>query len=134
MEVIICLDRENGRLFNSRRQSSDRKIREHLFANLGDRKLWVDSYTAKQFEDYKDRIVVDDRFLSHMGSEDVCFLERGEMPPAENMKRLIVYRWDKIYPSDVSLDEAVYRCFSYALQGSFSGYSHDKIFWEVYCK
>ncbi len=134
MDVIICLDQKNGRLFNSRRQSSDRKIREHVLANLGNRKLWLDSYSAKQFVDYEDSLVVDDDFSSHMGDEDICFLERGEMPRVGNIKRLIVYRWDKTYPSDVSLDETVFRSFSYALQGSFPGYSHDKIFWEVYCK
>ena len=61
MTVFVCLDDNNGMLVNNRRQSRDSKEIEQIKAISMGRKLYMDSYSAKLFEDFE--ITVDDNFL-----------------------------------------------------------------------
>ena len=64
MNVIICLDQNNGMLFNNRRQSRDRIVRKNILEYINGAKLYMDEYSFKQFsEDKADNIVVCDIFL-----------------------------------------------------------------------
>ena len=59
MNVIICLDQNNGMLFNNRRQSRDRIVRKNILEYINGAKLYMDEYSFKQFsEDKADNIVV----------------------------------------------------------------------------
>ena len=61
MNVIICLDQNNGMLFNNRRQSRDRIVRKNILEYINGAKLYMDEYSFKQFsEDKADNIVVCD--------------------------------------------------------------------------
>ena len=52
MVLIICLDDDNGMMFNHRRQSQDRELRKHLMTLTSGKKLWMNHYSAKQFEGF----------------------------------------------------------------------------------
>ena len=41
MTAIICMDDKNGILFNRRRQSQDRLLREDLLRETGSSPLWM---------------------------------------------------------------------------------------------
>lgn len=50
MIVIACLDDNGGMMFNHRRQSQDRMLRAHIAALVGDARLWMNHYSAQQFD------------------------------------------------------------------------------------
>ena len=51
MIIVICADDKNGMMFNGRRQSQDRILREKILADAGNSKIWMNAYSAKQFGD-----------------------------------------------------------------------------------
>ena len=67
MKVYIAVDDENGMLFNNRRQSQDRVLRENMLNDCIDSKLWVAEYSKKFFVDENGiitppTVIVDDDF------------------------------------------------------------------------
>ena len=130
MNVIICLDQNNGMLSNNRRQSRDRIVRKNILEYINGAKLYMDEYSLKQFsEDKADNIVVCDNF-SNAEDSDFCFVEKQHIN-TEQINKLIVYRWDKIYPADVSFGmNKIKLNLTETLE--FQGYSHEKIVREIY--
>lgn len=64
MIVIACLDDNGGMMFNHRRQSQDRVLRAHIAALVGDARLWMNHYSAQQFDaESIQHLNVDDAFL-----------------------------------------------------------------------
>ena len=45
MIVIVAVDDRNGMMFNRRRQSQDRVLREHILDMTVGKKLWMNHYT-----------------------------------------------------------------------------------------
>lgn len=134
MKIIVCLDDKNGMLFNRRRQSRDSALRGHVLEMTGSERLWMNSYSAAQFEELPDRVEVDEDFLEKAGENDFCFLENADISAyAGQVTGVIIYRWNREYPRDMIFPE---ECFSgswkLAAQGDFPGNSHEKITWEVY--
>ena len=106
MKIFVCLDEKGGMLFNKRRQSSDRVIRQDMLQMLGEKKLYVNSYTAKQFlEEEKERLIVDEECLAQAGFEDFVFVENLTISNfLSEVEEVIVYRWKRAYPADVYFD------------------------------
>ncbi len=130
MNVIICLDQNNGMLFNNRRQSRDRIVRKNILEYINGAKLYMDEYSFKQFsEDEADNIVVCDNF-SNVEDSDFCFVEKQHIN-TEQINKLIVYRWDKIYPADVNFGMNKIK-LNLIETLEFQGYSHEKIVREIY--
>ena len=74
MNVIICLDQNNGMLFNNRRQSRDRIVRKNILEYINGAKLYMDEYSFKQFSEEKaDNIIVDNN-LENATEHDFCFV------------------------------------------------------------
>ena len=117
-------------LFNNRRQSRDRIVRKNILEYINGAKLYMDEYSFKQFsEDKADNIVVCDNF-SNVENSDFCFVEKQHIN-TEQINKLIVYRWDKIYPADVSFGmNKIKLNLTETLE--FQGYSHEKIVREIY--
>lgn len=135
MIVLICLDDSGGMMFNHRRQSQDRVLREDLLTTTGEKKLWMNSYSARQFApEQQDRLMVSEHFLTEAGAGEFCFVEQGPLGPVEErIEELIIYKWNRRYPSDQKLDLPLSE-HGWTLRESrdFSGSSHEKITREVY--
>ena len=115
MRIIICLDDDNGMLFHDRRQSQDVKLRADVLQRLGERMLWMNAYSARQFADAEDaRIHISDSFLEEAQIQEV-----------------ICYRWNRRYPSDVKLDLPL-EGWNVTEETEFAGKSHERITRTVY--
>ena len=124
-------------LFNRRRQSQDREVRRDILSMADGHALWMNAYSAGQFsEEDRFRLHVAEDFPEQAGEEDFCFVEdRPADPWLDRAGHLILYRWNRVYPSDLKLDLAP------ALEGrtllasrDFPGYSHETITKEVYVR
>ena len=127
MIVAVCVDDKLGMLFNNRRQSKDREVRKDLLS-LTPGTLWVNAYTAKQFtEEEQPCLNIQEDYLTHISEDDICFVENLPLDDYEkNITKLILYRWNRIYPSDVQFP---FDLSDWELESEFEfkGYSHDKI-------
>jgi len=133
MILAICMDDRNGMLFNKRRQSQDRAVREDLAREAGGGPLWVNAYSRKQFgADAPGCLREAEDFLEQAGPGELCFVEdRDPAPWAERAEGLIVYRWNRKYPADVACTVPLER-WTLARQEEFPGSSHETITKEVY--
>ena len=134
MIAAVCLDDRNGMLFNGRRLSRDRAQQEDLLALCGEKKLRIGSFSAKLFQAHEERVVVDDDFLTAAGAGEIVFVEdRGLLPLSARLEGVIVYRWNRAYPSDMQFDLDL-SAFTCTERVEFPGNSHDIITREVYMR
>lgn len=126
MNIIVCVDKKNGMLFNSRRQSQDRELIKKVIEICSGARLLMNEYSGEMFSEYSDVIVSDD-FLSQAISGDFCFIEDEEIP-TDNIDCVYVFSWNRDYPADK------YFTFNLTANGfkkekkeEFPGYSHKKI-------
>lgn len=141
MILIVCVDDRMGMAFNHRRQSKDRILRERLLQNAAGTPLWMNSYSAGQFEeneihtDTADSLIyADDSFMEKAGPGEYCFAETTDILPFEKrVEKLILYRWNRRYPADlyftIPLEDHGWRLIH---TEDFSGHSHEKITEEIY--
>lgn len=135
MIVIACVDDNMGMMFNHRRQSQDRVLRERVLKAARGKKLWMNHYSAKQFsESAAPQILVEDNFLSAAGTGEYCFVEDCDVTPyIRRVEKLILYRWNRLYPSDqtflIDLSAGGWKLVHTV---EFAGSSHEKITEEIY--
>lgn len=127
---IVCLDLNGGMLFNNRRQSRDRYVIRDILDMTKDKKLFMTEYSYKMFQDTKTNISITTNDYCEAQEEDYCFIET-EIMNENNVTKYIVYRWDKVYPSDYKLELSKWQLISTL---EFQGYSHEKIVKEVYIR
>lgn len=127
MKLIVCLDQNNGLLFNRRRQSRDRTVAQDIMSRLGSGRLWMHPYSASLFSQWEAQVSVAEDFLAQAGPEDFCFLENAPQPT--EAYDVIVYRWDRVYPADTTFDLSGLHLIG---KEEFPGFSHDRITREVY--
>lgn len=130
MEIIICLDDNNGMLFNNRRQSRDSKVLLDIKNNL-EGSLTIFPFSEKLIKGSE----IPYEMLSYpVSGNAVVFIEdRGinEFLPA--VHKITVYRWNRVYPADMSLDiDFSAEGFKSVSVCEFEGSSHEKITKEVY--
>lgn len=130
MNLILCLDDRGGLLFNRRRLSRDIAVCKRCLSLADTKKLRMNSYSAKLFAEYMDRILVEEDFYKGAGENDFCFAE-SELPDLVNVGRLYVFRWNRNYPSDVRFDP-LERGFTLKTTEDIAGNSHPVITLEVY--
>lgn len=135
MNIIVCLDDKNGMLFNKRRQSQDRILRNNIKNTVKNKKLFMNEYSYKLFNDIDTgNIEVSENFLDKCTSDNFCLVEDKSLKYYKNkISTLIIYRWNRIYPADLHFDIDV-NSSSWQLISSedFSGSSHEKITKEIY--
>lgn len=140
MIVCLCVDDRFGMMFNGRRQSQDRILRERILADAKAAKarLWMSPYSYKQFDSATAneilQISVEDEFLEQTGSGEFCFVEDRCLTPYEDrIEKVILYRWNRTYPADFYFDLAgkLERWKLISIE-TFVGTSHDEITREVY--
>ena len=130
MEIIICLDDNNGMLFNNRRQSRDSKVLLDIKNSLNG-SLTIFPFSEKLVSSAE----IPYEIMSGSANENtVLFVEdRGinEFLPA--VHKITVYRWNRVYPADMSLDIVLSaEGFRITQTVDFEGTSHEKITKEVY--
>lgn len=131
MILIACIDDRGGMLFNRRRQSQDRLLRQDLLEEAAGRPLWMNAYSLRQFGPAPGNIRVAEDFAARAGEGEFCFFEDVDpVPWLEKAEAVILYRWNRRYPAD--------RYFPQPLAGrsvkrreEFAGSSHDCITKEI---
>ncbi|MFR2851981.1 ribonuclease Z [Hungatella sp.] len=135
MIVIICVDDKNGMMFNHRRQSKDKELRKVILKKSKGKKIWMNNYSMKQFEEEDcGNITVDEKFLQKAESEDYCFVEDIDIEPyIDYIDELILIRWNRIYPADFyfKIDMGEWNLVN---KEEFIGSSHERITWEDYVR
>lgn len=139
MVVYITLDKNNGMMFNNRRQSQDRIMRKNMLKHCNGSKLWITQYSQMLFDQQEDseipaNIVVDDDFLNKAASDDHCFIENDSLSAwIDRIDTLVIYKWNRDYPADFYFDFSIldghWKKFSV---NDFKGSSHNKITREVW--
>ena len=133
MYYIFCIDERGGRMFGNRRQSQDRTLRERVLTLSSGHSLWMSSYSAKQFTEGAD-IIVDDDYPQKADTNDYCFVEDKGFP-LKDCKGIIIYNWNRHYPSDVKWDvDLAAEGFVLQSRTDFTGHSHEKITETVYVR
>lgn len=134
MKVIVCLDDDLGMLFNGRRQSMDKALCDRVAHITKGKTLWMNNYSAGQFSDFPDNIIIDEYFLDRATEDDYCFVENRDISSyASKVNTVIIYRWNRNYPQDMRFPVSLFSD-KWQLAGSFdfTGHSHDHITEEVY--
>ncbi len=133
MNVIICLDDNNGMLFNNRRQSRDKMVLCDIFRDLRGETLYITPFSENLMADYSDRISVCDD-VSEIDAGQWFFCENVDlMPFVDRIEKIIVYNWNRVYPADFScsLDFSAYTLVG---EFEFECNSHKVITKKVFVK
>lgn len=136
MVIIVAVDDRNGMMFNQRRQSQDKVLREKILSMVCGRKLWMNAYSHKQFgvSVGEDQIQEDESFLEKAGDGEYCFVENVVTIPFRNrIEKVILFKWNRAYPGDFFFDIDL-QDGTWVLKGTedFTGSSHEKMTMEVY--
>ena len=132
MTLIVCLDDSLGMTFNNRRQSRDSVVTKDILKAAGGR-LLISPFSEKLFSEFRDVRVLENP-LSDGSPDDFCFIEIGRVRPyIDKIHEIIIYRWNRLYPSDTQFDiDPAEHGFKLSLISEFVGTSHEKITKEIY--
>ena len=135
MKIIVCCENNNGMLFNSRRVSQDSIVNERIAEMTKDSKLWMNNYSYMLFEKMNaSNINLAENVLTEAADGEFCFIENQHLNPYKKwIEKMIVFRWNRDYPSDFQLDIDLSE-WNLERCEEFKGNSHDKITMEVYGK
>ncbi len=131
MKIFICLDDDNGMMFNNRRQSRDGKVVEDVIKTVGENILFTDEYSKNLFKNFEN-VTVTDEFQD----DGFFFVENRDIEEfCEKISVLTVYRWNRKYPNDFALSFNIEdKGFKLFETSEFEGNSHEKITKEVWVK
>lgn len=134
MKIIVAVDDNFGMMFNHRRQSQDKILREKIIEISKNSVLWMNEYSFKQFAENTGNIKVSESFLDEAGEDDYCFVEDKDVSNCSlQIKEMIIFKWNRKYPGDLFLEylpeKQGMKCNrTEELQGN----SHDKITMELW--
>ena len=132
MYIIICLDDNNGLAFNHRRQSQDRIVAEDIRKTVGEKKLWITDYSRKLFQAVSN-LEISENPKEEAKEGEYVFQELETLDTDdEQIEQFIIYRWNRVYPADVSVEIGAE--WKLTETEEFSGFSHEKITKEIYCR
>lgn len=133
MNIIVCLDDKNGYCFFGKRQSKDKVLRERVLSLTSKSVLWMNEYSAKQFEEGGD-FRVDNDFLHKASGGEYCFIENTAFT-LDNTEKVIIYKWNRRYPADMFFTyDLCSEGYTLVSSCEFAGNSHDTITEEIYAK
>jgi hypothetical protein len=128
MKLIVCLDDQNGMMFNKRRQSRDKILIENMMELCKGKKLYANEYSSKLFPENTVEIMG-----NPAETEDgYCFAE-DFIVSEDNVEEIIVYKWNRVYPADTyfNIDLENWNLTEII---DFEGSSHEKITRERYVR
>lgn len=131
MNLIVCLDDNNGMMFHHRRLSQDKEIRKDIYKYC--HKLIMNEYSYQMFSK-------DDPIIEIIISEDIIetdidqFIEDKSLKEYEKkINRLIIYYWNRKYPSDLQFDiDLTTHQWKLVSQEDIIGKSHENITKKIY--
>ena len=131
MKVIYVLDKDNGVLFNHRRQSKDAFLVENIVSKVKQENgtLYVSDYSKELFEGTDISIQSLAEFnLSEAKENDFVFIENEDIQLDDYTGELeyYFYKWPSIYPSDKTL-ELPLNDAEVIKKEQFKGNSHEEI-------
>lgn len=133
MIIVVCIDDKGGMVFNHRRQSQDRLLRKDLLAEAGEQTIWMNHYSCKLFEPVPKNIRVAEDFAERAGTGEFCFFEDVFPGPwLDGAERIVVYHWNRSYPSDQPRFPLPLAGRSAARREEFAGSSHERITKEIW--
>ena len=139
MKVFIPVDDSNGLMFNNRRQSKDERLREYITKKCDGNLIWMNSYSAKQFEEDaffdengKELLIyksVYEDFLELAKENDYCFVENSSLAQfEEKIDEIYLCKWNRRYPGDTFFDiDLTNGKWQMDSVDEFPGKSHEKI-------
>ena len=132
MIAAVCIEDRGGMCFCGRRVSRDSAQQADLLALAGERRLRMNRKSAALFPGTD--VTAEEDFLEKAGPGEVCFVEdRPLRPVLDRLEQLVVYRWNRTYPSDLQLDlDPAADGFVLTEQKEFPGSSHETITREIY--
>ena len=135
MTLFVCLDDGGGMAFDGRRQSRDSVVFEDIFRECSGEPLLVAPYSEKLLSPLG-RVKVKRDPLGAARKKSFVFLEeRAVGDGRDKIDRLIIYRWNRSYPTDLTFDITPSECgLSLLSSTDFEGSSHEKITKEIYIK
>ena len=136
MTVFVCIDDRGGMLFNKRRQSRDSRVIEDVIRTAEDGVLYISDFSEILFEESDASVISVPEPLESAGKEGFVFIENRHLSEhLDRIDRLIIYKWNRKYPSDFSLDvDPTAAGFKKKSTREFVGTSHEKITREDYVK
>jgi hypothetical protein len=134
--IIVCVDDNNGMMFNHRRQSKDQAVLNDIAMYNKYSRLNMNEYTYKLFENMAlTNVVITPEFLQQADKGDYCFVEDiSILPFKESMEQLIIYKWNRKYPADFYFDIALAKELRLSEIKEFTGTSHNNITKEIYLR
>lgn len=136
MTVIVCLSDGGGMLFGGRRNSRDKAVIADISKMCDGGALFVGGISEPLFAESDASVISVTDPLSSAGDGDFVFIEdRSLSPYKDKISELIIYRWNRKYPFDFSLDltpKELGMKLSESLD--FKGNSHEKITRETWRK
>ena len=131
MNIIICVDKSNGMMFNGRRLSQDREALEKIVDISAASRLLMNEYSSELFSVYSN-ITVSNNFLLEAKPSDFCFVEDTQLPISD-IEAIYLFNWNRDYPADTYFDyDLKANGFKRVKKEEFAGYSHKKITLEIY--
>lgn len=133
MKLIVCVDSDNGMLFNNRRQSKDKILIEYIYKLIDDKKLWINIFSEDLFEKGKYNL---------FELKDIESIENGEFIFIENISpkiledrinEIIIFNWNRKYPADLYFDISLDN-WNLESEEKIKGSSHDEIEIKIYRK
>lgn len=135
MTVIVCLDNANGMMFNHRRQSRDANVVKDILNTIKGTSLLIAPYSEPLFSQAECSVSISDSFLTDADANDYCFVENTSVDKfKEKISKLIIYKWNRDYPSDFYFDIDYANDYKLETTLDFVGTSHEKITKEVYVR
>ncbi len=129
MKLIVCLDDNNGMMFNKRRQSRDKILIADILELCKDNLIYTNGYSSKLFPENSITVFEDSE---EVVGDSYCFAENF-LVDEKNIDEIIVYKWNRRYPADTYFNIDLN---NWTLKDSceFKGNSHDRITREVYAR
>lgn len=137
MNLIVCLEDNNGMMFNKRRLSQDVVIREDIYNNLDGKSLIMNSYSFKMFQkDNSEQNIVVSEDLPVDDNENFQFIEDKQLSEYEDIiDKITIYYWNRRYPSDLKFDiDFSNDKWQVISEEEFPGKSHEKITKKIILK
>ena len=131
MKLIVCIDLENGMLFNNRRQSKDKILIEHIYKLIGNKKIWISDFSRDLFEEDKYNLFEIECF-EKIKENDYVFIENISPKILEDrINEIIIFNWNRKYPADLYFDISLEN-WKLESEIEIEGFSHEKITQKIY--